>query len=114
MSYHRAVALSMLLGLSTAGMAQDKNAEKSPAEGEKTVIGCLTGSEGQYTVGTSNDMLYVLEGDTDSFKRLNGKMVKIAGTMSDPRSGTSKDNVLSQQPPTIKVTALKKMADSCN
>lgn len=81
---------------------------------QKTVVGCLTGYEGRYTLGASNDMLYLLDGDTDQFKRLNAKMVRATGLVSEPSRDTSRHDVLSQQPPTMKVTSLKKVADGCN
>ncbi len=81
---------------------------------KKTVVGCLTGYEGRYTLGASDDMLYLLDGDTDQFKHLNAKMVRATGIVSEPSRETSRHNVLSQQPPTMKVTSLKKVADGCN
>jgi hypothetical protein len=115
MTYHRAIAVVMFLGLCTAGVAQDKSAPSNPQAGqEKTIVGCLTGYEGRYTIGTSSDMLYLLDGDTENFKQYNAKMVKATGTITEPPPGTSKHNVLSQQPPTLKVASLKKVADGCN
>lgn len=115
MTYNRAVALVMFLGLSTASIAQDKAASNNsqPAQ-KKTVVGCLTGYDGHYTLGTSSDMLFLLDGDAATFKQLNAKMVKATGTVSEPEAKTSKHNVLSQQPPTMKVISLKKIADGCN
>ena len=115
MAQHRVIALLLLLGPCAAGVAQDKPAPNNSQAGEqKTIVGCLTGYEGHYTIGTSSDMLYLLDGDTDSFKTYNAKMVKATGTVTEPPPGTSKRNVLSQQPPTLKVTSLKKVADGCN
>jgi hypothetical protein len=105
----------MLLGLFAAAMAQDKgSANNSQTPPLKTVVGCLTGYDGHYTIGTSSDMLFLLDGDTTTFKQLNAKMVSATGTVSEPAAGTSKHNVLSQQPPTMKVISLKKVADGCN
>jgi hypothetical protein len=85
-----------------------------PAGATKTVVGCLTGYEGHYTLGASNDTLYLLVGDTTLFKRYNAKLVRATGSVSEPAPGTSPNNVLSQQPPTMTVTNLKKVADGCN
>ena len=80
----------------------------------KTVVGCLTGYDGHYTLGTSDDTLYLLEGDSAQFKRYNARLVQITGTLSEPPPGSSPNNVLSQQPPTLTVSKLKKVADGCN
>ena len=108
----------MLLGqlTSSALSAQSKEgtSDASVQGQKKTVVGCLTGYDGRYTLGASNDMLYLLDGDTDQFKRLNAKMVRATGIVSEPIAETSKHDVLSQQPPTMKVTSLKKVADGCN
>ena len=71
---------------------------------QKTVVVCLTGY----------DALYLLEGDSALFKRYNARTVQITGSVSEPPPGTSSNNVLSQQPPTLTVSKLKKVADGCN
>src|ERR1700729_81545 len=88
---------------STAVFAQDKgvSTNKPPAGQPKTVVGCLTGYDGHYTLGASNDMLYLLDGDSAAFKKLNARMVKVTGTVSEPSRETSRNNGLSQPPPTL-------------
>lgn len=85
-----------------------------PVGTQKTVAGCLTGYDGHYTLGASNDTLYLLDGDSAMFNRYNARMVQVTGTVSEPLPGTSPNNVLSQQPPTLTVSKLKKVADGCN
>ncbi len=85
-----------------------------PSGAPKTVVGCLTGYDGHYTLGTSSDDLYLLEGDSALFKRYNARLVQATGTVSEPPPGQSKNNVLSQQPPKLTVSKLKKVADGCN
>jgi hypothetical protein len=114
------VAVAILSAGAWVAMAgQDQggsNAKASPAPAGKpiTVVGCLTGYEGRYTLGASNDTLYLLDGDTALFKRYNARMVQASGTVTEPQARTSRENVLSQQPPTLTVTKLKKVADGCN
>lgn len=103
------------LGTSLAASAQDNHdSAHKPAGQLKTVVGCLTGYDGRYTLGASNDMLYLLDGDSAAFKKLNARMVKVTGLVSEPDRATSDHNVLSQQPPTLTVQSLKKVADGCN
>jgi hypothetical protein len=97
--------------------AQDQSAPASPGRNPGkpiTVVGCLTGYDGRYTLGTSNDTLYLLVGDNTVFKRLNARMVQVSGNVTEPPPHPSRDNVLSQQPPTLTVAKLKKVADGCN
>jgi hypothetical protein len=105
-----------VLSISTAVFAQDKgdSTNKPPVGQPKTVVGCLTGYDDRYTLGASNDMLYLLVGDNAAFKKLNARMVKVTGTVSEPSRETSRHDVLSQQPPTLTVQSLKKVADGCN
>jgi hypothetical protein len=90
-------------------------AQGSAASGTKTVTvkGCLTGVEDRYLIGTSRDDLYLLRGDLALFKRYNAKMVEATGTLSPPANKTSHDDALSQQPPELQVTSLKKIGDRC-
>jgi hypothetical protein len=112
------VALLVAVGgfLSTAVFAQDKggSSNQPPAGQPQTVVGCLTGYEGHYTLGASDDTLYLLDGDSAAFKKLNARMVKVTGLVTEPSRHASDRNVLSQQPPTLTVQTLKKVADGCN
>ena len=112
-----ALLLAFLLAPSLPALVQDQSTSKAPAPAAGkavTVVGCLTGYEGRYTLGTSSDMLYLLDGDSALFKKYNARMVQASGTVTEPPPHTSHDNVLSQQPPTLRVSTLKKVADGCN
>src|SRR5271169_6541364 len=101
--------LALCAALTALAQSQDVASSKqaAPRSGApKTVVGCLTGYDGHYTLGASNDTLYLLDGDTAAFKKLNARMVKVTGTVSEPSRETSKNNVLSQQPPTLTVQTL--------
>ena len=111
------VLLAVALAGSPPASAQSQGASKTPAPAAGkavTVVGCLTGYDGRYTLGTSSDMLYLLDGDSAVFKRYNAKMVQASGIVTEPAPHTSHDSVLSQQPPTLSVAKLKKVADGCN
>lgn len=104
-----AATIAVAQGQSSPSQKQD-----APAGQEKTVTGCLSAYEDHFTLGTSSDELFLLEGDSANFKRYNAKMVQVTGTITEPPPGTSRNNVLSQQPPTLVVSKLKKVADGCN
>ncbi len=104
------------LWFSTGSAAQNnKDGSGQPSNGQpQKVVGCLTGEDNRYTLAASNGNLYLLDGEAEAFKRYNAKMVEATGTVSESSSETSKHDVLSQQPPTVKVTSLRKIADRCN
>ena len=109
----------VVLGSFSTGSAQSKPAEspKAPAAASgtpKIVVGCLTGYDGHYTLGASDDTLYLLDGDSALFKRYNANMVQVTGMVSETPPSQSHNNVLSQQPPKLTVSKLKKVADLCN
>jgi hypothetical protein len=113
------LSLAMVaLCASRASLAQsqgDASSKPSAPSGiPKTVVGCLTGYDGHYTLGASNDTLYLLVGDSALFKRYNARTVQVTGTVSETPPNRSRNNVLSQQPPTLTVSKLKKVADGCN
>lgn len=108
------LGLFVLLVSSSLSAQNQGGSPPQPASPPKTVVGCLTGYDGHYTLGASNDTLYLLDGDSATFKKYNAKMVRATGTVSEPSHETSRNNVLSQQPPTLTVTSLKKVADGCN
>lgn len=107
--------LSLATSVASWTQAKDGSGAKSDGGGKlQTIVGCLTGYDDRYTLGASNDTLYLLQGDNATFKRYNARMVRVTGTVTEPPSGTSPHDVLSQQPPTLKVASLKKVADGCN
>jgi len=113
----RILTVAFVVTAMLCGATQDQSAPKTPSSDPGkpiTVVGCLTGYDGRYTLGTSNDTLYLLVGDSAAFKRLNARMVQVSGNVTEPPPHTSRDNVLSQQPPTLTVAKLKKVADGCN
>ena len=73
----------------------------------------MSGYEGRYTIGTARDDLYLLEDDVATFKQYNGKMVEATGTLAPAAKETSPHDALSEQPPQLTVTKLKKLADRC-
>ena len=108
---------SLCAAMTVSAQSQEGSSPKQtarPSGAPKTVVGCLTGYDGHYTLGTSSDTLYLLEGDSALFKRYNARMVQATGTVSESPPDPSKNNVLSQQPPKLIVSKLKKVADGCN
>ncbi len=108
--------LVFCLSLTLHAQVQGPPSGKTPRTAEPktvTIKGCMSGYEGRYTIGTARDDLYLLEGDVATFKRYNGKMVEATGTVAPTATETSPQDALSQQPPQLTVTKLKKLADRC-
>jgi hypothetical protein len=110
-------AFALLAAVMASAQSQEGSSPKAPVAAggaPKTVVGCLTGYNGHYTLGTMSDTLYLLVGDSALFKHYNAMLVRATGTVSEPPPDPSRNNVLSQQPPTLTVSKLKKVADGCN
>jgi hypothetical protein len=108
--------LAICLSLIVHAQVQGPPSGKTPGTAEPksvTIKGCMSGYEGRYTIGTARDDLYLLEGDVATFKHFNGKMVEATGTLAPAATETSPHDALSEQPPQLTVTKLKKLADRC-
>jgi hypothetical protein len=115
---HSLIVVQLVFCLSLIVRAQVQGPPSRPTPGTTepktiTIKGCMSGYEGRYTIGTARDDLYLLEGDVATFKRYNGKMVEATGTLAPAARETSPHDALSEQPPQLTVTNLKKLADRC-
>ena len=113
----------LLLGLSWA-VAQDSSAassssypaqqsagqSQSGASGQMTVEGCLSGSNGSFTLTDKNGMAYQLTGDTAKLSEHVGHEVKITGTSSASGSSASTSSASGQ---TLQVTSMKHISKTC-
>src|SRR5437868_1677026 len=101
----------LVVGLSTCVAGQQTSpqrsakSDKTQKSGAVTVTGCLAKNEHQrYTVGTNSGDLYILDGDDSILRRLNGKMVRVNGTLEPDKSSSAENEnfgVLKNAPPTI-------------
>lgn len=87
--------------------------------GEKTLQGCLSGSDGNYTLMVKNGTSYRLNGDTAKLAEHIGHEVKVTGTVSSATSspGTDTSASTSEQSTAsggeIQVTSFKHVAKTC-
>ena len=126
----RTLRLSILL-LSAICLAQQtsstnqgtSNASSTVKSAPITVIGCVSGLEGVYTLGSETGNLYRLAGDRSSFRRYVGQTVRITGTTSPSSSSTTVNESLKQKsanqgalitsPPMLTVSKIEKIAATC-
>jgi hypothetical protein len=92
---------------------------RSSSGGETTVQGCLSGSNGSYTLSDKNGNTYQLTGDTAKLSQHVGHEVRITGTTGSASGSTSSTGAAgstagaagAQQ--TLQVTSVKHVSKSC-
>lgn len=106
----------MLLGLTWA-IAQDQSGAASSRAGQSagsqmTVEGCLSGSNGNFTITDKNGTSYQLTGETAKLSEHVGHEVKITGMPSSDAgaSGASAGAGASQ---TLQVSSIKHVSKTC-
>ena len=116
----------LLLGLSWA-MAQNGTPSASSstaagqtshasASGETSVEGCLSGSNGSYTLTDKNGMTYQLTGDTAKLSEHVGHEVRISGTRSSASSnagGTASSAAGGAGSEMLQVSSVKHISKTC-
>jgi hypothetical protein len=120
----------LLLGLSWA-VAQDSTGSTSSAPsssgqtsrtgagGQMTVEGCLSGSNGNFTLTDKNGMSYQLTGDTAKLSEHVGHEIKVTGTSGSAATGASGSTEPSGTAgsagagQSLQVTSVKHVAKSC-
>ena len=121
----RIFLLSSILLLSTcwavAQSNQSASDQGSMMSSEKTTVqGCLSGSDGSYTLTDKTGTAYKLSGDTAQLQAHVGHTVQVTGTTSPGmntshmgnQSGSMSEAAESQ--PTLNVTSFKHMMANCN
>jgi len=119
----------LLLGLSWA-VAQDAtqaspsagsgsaqtSGQSGSAAGQKTVTGCLSGSNGSFTLTDKHGKSYQLTGDTAKLTEHVGHEVKVTGsTNSSASAGSAASSTTGSAgaEQTLEVTSLKHISKSC-
>jgi hypothetical protein len=102
--------LSSLFLLSLVSLAQQSPSNQNTANdasagsGEaKTVVGCVSGLNGSFTLATASGDVYRLKGHHGALFGYNGKEVRITGTVA------SSDGA----PQTLNISKIKKVYDTC-
>jgi hypothetical protein len=115
---HKSLLLSvLLLACATWLQAQaypQSSATQADAAGATTVQGCLSGSEGNYTLTADSGTTYTLTGDTAKLKDHVGHEVSITGkTSGSSASSASSASSSTGAGQTLEVTSMKHIAASC-
>ncbi|MFZ0800445.1 MAG: hypothetical protein WAM98_21875, partial [Terriglobales bacterium] len=86
--------------------------------GEQSVQGCLSGSDGVYTLTDKNGTSFKLSGDTAKLKEHIGHEIKVTGIMSSASASPNPDTSAEAKATAstggeIQVTSFKHIAKTC-
>lgn len=97
--------------------SQSSSSSQATSTGSQTTVqGCLSGSNGSFTLTDKSGTAYQLTGDTSKLNEHVGHEVQITGTQSQQSTAapsTAPGNPASAQP-SIDVTSVKHIASSCS
>ncbi|HEV2398307.1 MAG TPA: hypothetical protein VGS27_15300 [Candidatus Sulfotelmatobacter sp.] len=101
-----------------ATMAGSGHQTRTNAGGQMTVEGCLSGSNGNYTLSDKNGTTYQLTGDTAKLSEHVGHEVKITGTSGSAAAGSSASTGAgstgaSGAGQTLEVSSVKHISKTC-
>jgi hypothetical protein len=102
------------VGAQNNGTYGQNNSQSSA--GKTTLEGCLSGTEGNYTLTANNGMTYELQGNNNQLNKHLGQEVKVKGSAavgasSGMATGQSAASSASQQ--TFQVNKVKKLSKTC-
>jgi hypothetical protein len=115
----RSLLLLVLLLLGTSAARQTSGSEKAKAEPSKvaeskSIQGCLSGDSREgYFLGTDTGDLYQVIGSNASLHHYAGQSVRITGTVAYRKPAWSPSRVLATLPPTLTLSSIKKISDTC-
>jgi hypothetical protein len=89
--------------------------EASKTVGPKTLAGCLSGDSREgYFLGSDTGDLYQVIGSNASLHRYAGQTVRIIGSVAYRKPAWSPSRVLASLPPTLTLSSIKKVSDTCD
>ena len=107
---------------SSSSASQGQTPSSASAAGETTVEGCLSGSNGSYTISDKNGTTYQLTGDTAKLSEHVGHQVKITGSTSAASASASGASGSAASTPgqgasasqqTLQVSSVKHVSKTC-
>jgi hypothetical protein len=116
----RLVLLSSLLTTALWAVAQyDSQPSQSSSGMSKTTLeGCLSGSDGSYSLTDNSGTTYQLTGDTAKLQNHVGHTIKVTGTSASDSTMRGKQSGSMSAPsdtePTFSVTSFKHVSSTCN
>jgi hypothetical protein len=95
--------------------SSSKQGADTSASHRKILEGCLTSLHGVYSLGTTTDGLYHLQGSAKMLSKHVSQQVRVTGLVEAPKSQPSAPpaNGSAWHPPTLKVSKIEKVFDTC-
>ncbi len=111
-------ALAQYSSPSATSQTGSSQATAESAGGQQMIKGCLSGSDGSYTLTDNNGQSYRLTGDTAKLSDHVGHEMKVTGNVSSASASTSGENAngamgQSGAAQTIDVTSFKHISKTC-
>lgn len=107
----------MLLGLTWAVAQDTTGAQPSragqSASGQMTVEGCLSGSNGNFTLTDKNGTTYELTGDTAKLTEHVGHEVKVTGMSSSGAGAAGGESASAGSAHSLQVSSVKHISKTC-
>jgi len=113
---YKKLLLSLVLLTSAAWLQAQAYPQSSPTEtpGEKSIEGCLQGTDGNYTLTAANGTIYQLTGNTADLKEHVGHEVRITGKSSGSEAASPSSAASGgAQQATLDVKSMKHIAKTC-
>jgi len=99
----------------SSGQAGSSSGSQMGSSGHQTVEGCLSGSDGKYTLTDKQGTSYQLSGDTSKLAEHVGHEVKITGsTGSGSSSGSASSASAGAGGQTLDVSSVKHVSKTCS
>ncbi len=114
------MATLMLLLCAVWAIAQQNypssQSTSSSSSGQTTIKGCLSSSDGGYTLTDKSGTAYKLSGDTAQLSDHVGHEVQIKGTTTEASqsSGAPSPTTSAAAQPTLNVTGFKHISETCS
>jgi hypothetical protein len=114
---YRTLTLLLVLLASAAWVQAQAYPQSEPAQGageaagHMTVRGCLSGSDGNYTLTADNGTTYQLTGNTAELKDHVGHEVQITGKTSSSNAASS--STAATQQGVLEVKSMKHISKTC-
>ena len=90
---------------------QSSSGQAAGSAAQTTIQGCLSGSDGKYTLTDKSGTAYQLTGDTAKLSDHVGHEIQIKGKVSPPSTPPSASAATAQQ--TLDVTSVKHVSATC-
>lgn len=103
----------LLLGVSWAAAQNSAPSQKSAtsaSSASQTIEGCLSGSEGKYTLTDMHGKTYELTGDTSKLAEHVGHEIKVTGTES---AGSGTPSSTGEPAMSLEVSSFKHVSKTC-